>query len=168
MWYTTNGAPPATPTMQCATGKLEGLHGPTWAPDGESLAWGEPDGVWIKPGALDCAVQPALVIPGASEPDWGPAAVGAATRPALKVASAARRKVKLSVPCATACIVEARLIHKGRRIVARRATLAAPGAAKLALKPRKRLARRAKVTVQATITLSDGAATTLKKAVRVR
>jgi hypothetical protein len=168
MWYTTNGAPPATPTMQCATGKLEGLHGPTWAPDGGSLAWGEPDGVWIKPSALDCSVQPALVIPGASEPDWGPAAVGAATRPALKVASAARSKVKLSVPCATACIVEARLIHKGRRIAARRATLAAPGTAKLALKPRKRLARRAKVTVQATITLSDGAAPTLKKAVRVR
>ena len=58
--------------MQCATGKLEGLHGPTWAPDGQSLAWGEPDGVWLKPSALDCTVQPSLVIPGGSEPDFGP------------------------------------------------------------------------------------------------
>ena len=66
-------APPALPSAQCATGRLEGLQGPTWAPDGESLAWGEPDGVWIKPSALDCTVQPALVIPGAGEPDWGPA-----------------------------------------------------------------------------------------------
>ena len=31
----------------------EGLYGPTWAPDGQSLAWGEPDGVWVKPSALD-------------------------------------------------------------------------------------------------------------------
>ena len=76
VWYTTNGS--ALPAPQCATGKLEGLYGPTWAPDGRSLAWGEPDGVWVKPSALDCAVQPSLVIPGATEPDWGPAGVGAA------------------------------------------------------------------------------------------
>jgi hypothetical protein len=170
MWYTTNGAPPAIPAMQCATGRLDGLHGPTWAPDGESLAWGEPDGVWIMPSALDCTVQPALVIPGGSEPDWGPAqpaAAGAASRPVLKVASASRTRVRLSVPCATACIVQARLIHRGRRVAARRTTLAGPGTAKLALKPRKRLKRGAKVTVQATVTLADGAATTLRRSVRV-
>ena len=73
----------------------------------------------------------------------------------------------MSVPCATACVVEARLLRRGRRIAARRTTLAGPGTAKLALKPKKRLARRAKVTVQATITLADGSATTLRKAVRV-
>ena len=78
-WYTTNGS--ALPTPQCATGKLEGLYGPTWAPDGQSLAWGEPDGVWVKPSALDCTVQPSLVIPGGTEPDWGPAGVGAAAKP---------------------------------------------------------------------------------------
>jgi hypothetical protein len=166
MWYTTNGAPPAIPTMQCATGKLEGLHGPTWAPDGESLAWGEPDGVWIKPSALDCTVQPSLVIPGGSEPDWGPADAGAPARPVLK-AAASRKRVTASVACATACVVEARLVQRGRRIAARRATLAGPGTAKLALKPKKRLARRAKVTVHATVTLADGSATTLRKAVRV-
>ena len=77
-WY--SGGPPALPSPQCATGKLEGLHGPTWAPDGQSLAWGEPDGVWIKPSALDCSVQPSLVIPAGSEPDWGPAGAVARRR----------------------------------------------------------------------------------------
>jgi hypothetical protein len=122
IWYTTS-APPALPTMQCMTGKLEGLSGPTWAPDGESLAWQEPDGVWVKRSALDCTVQPSLVIPGASEPDWGPAhpaPVGAPAAPALKATAS-----------------------------------------------RKRLRRRARVTVRATVTLADGTATALKKVVRV-
>jgi len=169
MWYTVT-APPALPTMQCATGKLDGLSGPTWAPDGESLAWEEPDGVWVKRSALDCTVQPSLVIPGASEPDWGPAhpaAVGAPAAPALKIGRASQKAVKIAVPCATACTVNAKLLHKGRRVAKRRATLGAAGTAKLTLKPRKRLKRRAKVTVRATITLADGTATTLKKVVRV-
>ncbi len=161
MWYTTNGAPPALPTMQCATGKLEGLHGPTWAPDGQSLAWGEPDGVWIKPSALDCTVQPSLVIPGGSEPDWGPANAGAAVKPTLKVRTA-RRKVTLSVPCATACIVQAKLVRGGRTIAAKRITRGAAGTVKITLK-----ATAGKVQARVTVTLADGAATTLKKTVRV-
>jgi hypothetical protein len=167
MWFTTNGAPPALPSMACMTGKLDGLHGPTWAPDGQSLAWGEPDGVWIKPAALDCAVQPSLVIPGGSEPDWGPAhpaGAGAPAKPVLK-AAATKKRVKLSVPCASACTVQAKLIHKGRRVASRRTTLGAAGTAKITLKPRKRL--KGKVTVRATVTLADGSATTLKKVLRV-
>jgi hypothetical protein len=163
--YTTNGGPPALPTPQCATGRLEGLHGPTWAPDGQSLAWGEPDGVWIKPSALDCTVQPSLVIPGASEPDWGPAhpagAGSAATKPTLKVRSA-KRKVTLSVPCATACIVQAKLVRRGRTIAARRITRSAAGTAKVTLR-----AKAGKAHARVTVTLADGAATTLKKAVRI-
>jgi hypothetical protein len=164
MWFTTNGAPPAIPSMACMTGKLDGLHGPTWAPDGQSLAWGEPDGVWIKPSALDCTVQPALVVPGGAEPDWGPAGVAAPARPTLR-AAATKKRVKLSVPCAAACTVDAKLIRKGRRIAARRVTLGAAGTAKLTLKPRKRL--KGKVTVRATVRLAGGPATTLKKVLRV-
>jgi hypothetical protein len=166
MWFTTNGAPPALPSMACMTGKLDGLHGPTWAPDGQSLAWGEPDGVWIKPAALDCTAQPSLVLPGGSEPDWGPAGAAAAApaKPHLK-AAATKKRVKVSVPCATACVVQAKLLSKGRKVASRRATLGAAGTAKLTLKPRKRL--KGKVTVRATVTLADGSATTLKKALRV-
>jgi hypothetical protein len=82
MWYATNGAPPAKPTMVCATGTVAGLHGLTFAPDGDRLAWGEPDGIWsLATTTLEeskCAdAQPKLTIPGGSEPDWGPTAVGA-------------------------------------------------------------------------------------------
>jgi hypothetical protein len=167
MWYTT-GAPPALPTMQCATGKLEGLAGPTWAPDGESLAWQEPDGVWVKPSALDCTVQPSLTIPGASEPDWGPAqpaAAGAASKPAMKVV--AKRRVTVSVRCASACTVRAKLVRRGRTIASKRTKLRKAGTAKLALKP-KRLKRGAKLTVRATVTLADGSATTLTRRVSAR
>ena len=82
MWYSTSG-PPADPAMVCATGKLEGLAGPTFAPDGDRLAWQEPDGIWVIGATTTddskCAdVQPKLTIAGGSEPDWGPAEVGAA------------------------------------------------------------------------------------------
>jgi hypothetical protein len=157
MWYTTNGAPPALPTMQCATGKLEGLHGPTWAPDGQSLAWGEPDGVWIKPSALDCTVQPSLVIAGGSEPDWGPAHAAAPAKPRIKVA---KRRVTVAVPCATACTVKAKLVRRGRTIASKRTTLRAPGTARLTLKTKR---VKGKLTARVTVTLADGEATTLVK-----
>jgi hypothetical protein len=162
-WYTTDGA--ALPTPQCATGRLEGLHGPTWAPDGQSLAWGEPDGVWVKPSALDCTVQPSLAIPGASEPDWGPAAVGAAggpAKPRLKV-RAAKRKVTLSVTCATACVVRAKLVRRGRTIASKRITRGTAGTAKLTLR-----AKHGKLQARVTVTLADGSTTTLVKRVSPR
>jgi hypothetical protein len=160
VWYTTNGS--ALPAMQCATGKLEGLYGPTWAPDGQSLAWGEPDGVWVKPSALDCTVQPSLVIPGATEPDWGPAGVGMANKPKLTV-RAKKRKVTLSVPCATACIVQAKLVRRDRTIAKKRTTLAAAGLAKVTLR-----GKRGKVQARATVTLADSSATTLQRRISLR
>lgn len=86
IWYqvqgnATSGAVPAAPTPLCETGRLDGLKGPTWSPDSTALAWEEPDGVWVKRGAADCTVQPALAIPGGREPDWGPADVAPEPRP---------------------------------------------------------------------------------------
>ena len=88
VWYATNGAPPAHPTSVCNTGKLAGLHGPTFAPDGDRMAWGEPDGVWTIASTTTeearCAdVQPKLTLPGGSEPDWGPADPGAPKPPVV-------------------------------------------------------------------------------------
>jgi hypothetical protein len=41
----------------------------------------DPEGIWVKREAADCeAPQPALVIPGGSHPDWGPAAVNPGPR----------------------------------------------------------------------------------------
>ena len=143
IWYDVTGdaataKPPAVPAPLCKTGELAGLHGPSWSPDGQSLAWGEPDGIWIKRAAGDCATpQPALAIPGGSQPDWGPAAVnpgprapgggapGPGTgpgavgqpspRPSLAVTSAgvktiARSGLAVTVGCPAACTVKADLL----------------------------------------------------------
>ena len=93
MWYPISGnaqtgAPPAVPEAAkgCAAGPQAGLSGPTWAPDGEALAWAEKnpstkqDEIWVKRQADVCDVQPALAIPGGSAPDWGPADVNPAPR----------------------------------------------------------------------------------------
>ena len=87
IWYSVNGNPkqgpaPAVPTPECLTGELAGLAGPTWSPDSKELAWEEPDGVWLKTniGSACDSPQPKLLIPGASEPDWGPAKVNPGPR----------------------------------------------------------------------------------------
>lgn len=60
---------------------------PTFAPGGGAMAWQEGDGIWtiaLPPGR--CAEgAPRLTIPGASEPDWGPAAVNPGPRPQPRV-----------------------------------------------------------------------------------
>ncbi|MBB4662229.1 TolB family protein [Conexibacter arvalis] len=58
---------------------------PTLSADGRRLWWQEGDGVWTAPlpAGDDCAeIRPRLLIPGASEPDWSPAAVNPGPRPA--------------------------------------------------------------------------------------
>jgi hypothetical protein len=121
----------------CGTGFLEGLSGPSWAPDGRGLAWQEPDGVWVHTNMEACeAAQPTNVIPGGSEPDWGQAAVnpgaagsgsssgsdagdGKAPPPAaatMKLARArsikaiAARGLQTTVTCAGPCTVDASLL----------------------------------------------------------
>lgn len=79
-----SGPAPAWPTpwpaLTCVTSKLNGLASPTFAPDVSSLAWEEPDGVWVKPTPLDCDVPQELAIPGARSPSWTAAALQT-TRP---------------------------------------------------------------------------------------
>lgn len=54
----------------CATGQQAGTAGPTWSPDGTSLAWQErdpqtgQDEIWDKRQAADCSVQPVRVVAG--------------------------------------------------------------------------------------------------------
>ena len=87
VWYTVNGnvlagGKPPAPDALCMTGQQAGFDNPTWSPDGASLAWNEPDGIWVKRQVDVCgAPQPTLVLPGGSEADWGPAAVNPGPRP---------------------------------------------------------------------------------------
>ncbi|KRB78148.1 hypothetical protein ASE01_08320 [Nocardioides sp. Root190] len=94
-WYDVRGSakagpPPGLPSLFCFIPE-EGISGPTWAPDSDSLAWQEDDGIWSKAGVDDCSATQRLLVPGGSEPDWSPAALSAVvvralvnrTRPAI-------------------------------------------------------------------------------------
>ena len=200
MWYAVNGnaqsgEPPADPTMVCS-GKAEGLEGPTWAPDGDRLAWEEPDGVWtIAATATEesaCGLQPKLTIPGASDPDWGPADVGAAKpiddKPVVDkptqdgagvqelVTVDLARKLRFKgfkatvTPYAAGKI--AAVVRSGGKVVLRgAATARAAGNVKVALKPTKagrRLARKkrkAAAKLHVTFTPAGGEARTSVEAI---
>ena len=92
VWYSVagnalSGPEPPDPTAICSTGEQAGFDQPTWAPDGNQVAWSEPDGIWIHRDAAGCDTQqPALVLPGGSEADWGPADVNPGPRPTAAAA----------------------------------------------------------------------------------
>jgi WD40 repeat protein len=119
---------------------------PTWSPDGSRLAWGESDGVKVinvpdlSGGCTEDGLSQtaSMLIPGATEPDWGPADVpparpdagsgsgsgGGGSSKALQVTIAATKvkaalkhglKVKVSVPSAGRLSAGA---TKGRKTVA--------------------------------------------------
>jgi len=96
VWYDVTGdvrtgTTVPVPTALCATSTAAGFASPTWSPDSQSLAWQEPDGVWIKDVAGDCdSPQPRLLLPGASESDWSSAALST-TRPTTTPAPSSLR-----------------------------------------------------------------------------
>jgi WD40-like Beta Propeller Repeat len=137
-----SGAKPAIgdPLTGCVTGKQAGTDGPTWSPDGNSLAWKETNAgrseIWVKPQVDDCGVQPRLLFAGGSEPDWGPAAVnpgprattgggptpspGPATgggRPATATAALAVKRVKLGKALKSGLRLTLKGAKPGRRAV---------------------------------------------------
>jgi hypothetical protein len=86
--YKSAGAPPALPSPECAfNGAVGGkFSGPTWSQDGTTLAWQEGNGIWSDhiPDIANCATigTSKLIVPGATEPDFGPFAVNPGARPA--------------------------------------------------------------------------------------
>lgn len=85
-FLTMSGPPPQTPTpvlgcwYQNPSGKFVS---PTWTSDGQQLAWQDDDGIWLaNPGDLSCPLpEPSLIVPGASDPDFSPAAINPGPRP---------------------------------------------------------------------------------------
>ena len=76
--------PPAPATEGgCHSGADATLDDPTWSPDGEKIAFADAAGVEVleTPRAAPCDGPPTqVVLPGASEPDWGPANVNPGPR----------------------------------------------------------------------------------------
>jgi hypothetical protein len=171
------------------SGAEGGKYGvPTFSPDGAGLAFATGDGIHVAavPAfasgcTLDGAtVTPPLVIPGGSEPDWGPADVptaavggsgsggakpGASNSLALKVLGASRRsgiKVRVKVPArgrlSATAKAGSRTVGKASRTVKR------PGPATLRLK----VSRRGKVTVKVTFKPRSGAPLTSTITAKVR
>lgn len=88
-WYAVNGnaqsgPAPADPTPLCQIGPAAGITNPTWAPDSDSLAWEESDGIWTRRDARDCSTPSTLILRGGSQPHWSPAPLSAATARVLK------------------------------------------------------------------------------------
>src|SRR6185312_4590853 len=82
IYHVGGGAGGPTPEAACYTGKDATLAGPSWSPDGTKLAFQDVEGIEVLPlpqvVAGDCpgASSSTVVLPGASAPDWGPAAIG--------------------------------------------------------------------------------------------
>lgn len=81
------GLPAARPDAVCITGPVRGTHSPTWSPDGSGLAFTLPEGLHVArnvptEGAQCASYGSGLVVAGATEPDWGPAAINPQPIPA--------------------------------------------------------------------------------------
>jgi hypothetical protein len=80
--YLGNSAVPQ-PQLKCSK-ELGVVWNPTWSPDSQSLAFSVPDGIHVYqvPDGIDCAaVTDRLLIPGGSEPAFGPADVDMSQAP---------------------------------------------------------------------------------------
>jgi hypothetical protein len=175
---------PDLPTMECLlTGATGGEFGvPSWSPDGRSLAWAEGDGVWTGTIGRNCSGNPHFTIPGANEPDWGPANVDGASPPrpsdpgpagsgaTVRTASAIgrralqRRGLKVRVRCASACRATATARQRGR--VVARASRRLAGSGPLTLRPAR--ARRGRLSVRVSVQPDGAAAATFTRRVVVR
>jgi hypothetical protein len=177
------------------SGPAGGKHGvPTFSPDGSGLAFATGDGIHVAAVPAFSAgcttdgatVTPPLVIPGGSEPDWGPADVppartgsnggsgsgsgggakpGASKSLSLKVLSATKRggvKVRVKVPAKGKLSATAKA---GAKTVGKASkTVAKAGTTSLKLK----VSRKGKVSVKVTFTPKSGSAITDTISAKVR
>ena len=168
------------------------LTPPSWGPDGDSLAWSAPDGIWTAKlnGSCDKA-ELKLVIPGGREPDWGPAQTAAApgsgsqqppTGPGtgapannskVRVAGAVRRRalvrrgLVVTGDCLARCTVKAVAKARGRRVA--KAKASGTDKVRVTLKPRRRaIARARKLALTVTIDVPDAPEKTFRRSVRLR
>ena len=121
--YEMQQPPPAEPVAACAlidpTGYFEE---PTWSPDGSYLLFEDGEGIWAAsvPTLSDCTqITAGLILPGAEDPDWSPAAYEPPAAEPLDVGvslaspqalSALLDGLRPKVTCSSACSFTAKLI----------------------------------------------------------
>jgi hypothetical protein len=166
------------------------FRAPSFSPDGRQLAWAQGDGVAIATlpdfaAAGGCTQDGAtlgkLVIPGATQPDWGPADVpsgrtggtlGLRAAPA-KLRTALKRGLAVRVDAPSAGRLAATATKGGKRVATGKRAVRA-GAASVKLKFTKaarrslKRSKRAKLSVRVTFTPAQGAAKTATTTVTLK
>jgi hypothetical protein len=157
------------PAPACETEAVPALEDPSWSPDGTRLAVARADGIEVLslPAVVDgdCpgAQTAGVVIPGGTEPDWGPADVQpryeitAEVFPGAKLRKVLRKGLTLAVETNVAGTLAGTLLVDGQAVASGSASLA-PGPGLIGFrftKPaRKRLARRKTVALHADLTFA--------------
>jgi len=157
-----SGPVPGVPSPDCMTGTEEGIAGPTWAPDNSFLAWENDEGIWTGDLGNCASADPKLVIPGGSEPDWGPVAnnpgPGGVRLPFTSLKRALRKGLPIDFISTGKSTVRFK-VKLGRNVVASDqgvAPNAGPmrGLVKFTRSARKRLLRMRKVRLTVSVTQS--------------
>ncbi|MCB0829579.1 MAG: hypothetical protein KDB64_01545 [Solirubrobacterales bacterium] len=115
------GPAPAVPSPKCGTSTEEGIAGPTWAPDSDRLAWQNSEGIWTG-NMSDCEnAGLKLVVPGGTEPDWGPARIDPSPGGIRLPFNSLRRALKKGLAIDFISIGKGRVeftVKLGRRVIA--------------------------------------------------
>jgi hypothetical protein len=157
------------PRPACMTDAEATLDDPTWSPDGTRLAFAHAEGIEVlslpvvTAGECPGAQSVGVVIPGGSEPDWGPAdvqppyTITADPVRGAKLRKALRKGLKLTVATNVAGTLAGGLLVDGRQVASGAASLA-PGTGSITFRftkaARKRLARRKAVAFVAELTFT--------------
>ena len=174
----------AAPTAACTAGPDSSLSAPTWSPDGKRLAFEVKEGIQIltlpsvEDGCPGSQVS-AVVIPGGTDPDWGPAAVqpaytiNADIPKGTRLGGVLRNGLKLNVTSNVAGRLSGPVLVGGKKVGSGSAQLP-QGAGTLTLRftkqARNALARKKKVAfyVDLTFTYAPGRTIPVNGTVKVK